>query len=142
MLSKLLLGRFIICSFALILPALAQLDSPALRAKYGPPLNRETFHLPPGFDLIVDYGAGNQACTLKVPALMPTNEKVSRTSGQKQQMYDFLLDLVPISMRGKELRRMSQQMGLMSVTVVEYEHIAISESDDTITVTFKSYDCP
>jgi hypothetical protein len=41
--------------------------------------------------LIVDYGARNQACTLKVAALMPANEKVYRTSGQEQQMYDFLL---------------------------------------------------
>jgi hypothetical protein len=138
---KLSLGRFIMCCFSLALPAFAQLDSPTLRAKYGPPLNRETFHVPPGFDLIVDYGAANQACTLQVPALMPTNEKVSRTSDQKQQMYDFLLDLVPISMRGKEVRRMSMQMGLSSITVVDYERIAVSESNDAITVTFKSDDC-
>jgi hypothetical protein len=130
------LGRFIICCLSLTLPAFAQLDSPTLRAKYGPPLNRETFHVPPGFDLIVDYGAGNQACMLKVPALMPA-------TGSKATMYDFLLDLVPLSMRGKEVRRMSMQMGLMSVTTVDYEHISISEapSDNTITVTFKSNDC-
>jgi hypothetical protein len=91
--------------------------------------------------LIVDYGSANQACTLKVPALMPTNEKVRCTSDQKQQMYDFLLDLVPISTRGKEVRRMSMQMGLISVTVVDYEHIAVTESNDAITVTFKSDDC-
>jgi hypothetical protein len=142
--SKLPLGPFFICCFSLSLPAFAQLDSPTLRAKYGPPLNRETFHVPPGFDLVVDYGAANQACTLKVPALMPTNEKVYRPSDQNQRMYDFLLDLVPISMRGKELRRMSMQMGLISIisiTVVDYEHIAVSESNDAITVTFKSDDC-
>jgi hypothetical protein len=139
--SQLPQGPFIICCFLLALPAFAQLDSPTLRAKYGPPLNRETFHVPPGFDLVVDYGAANQACTLKVPALMPTNEKVYRTSDQNQRMYDFLLDLVPISMRGKELRRMSMQMGLISVTVVDYEHIAVSEGNDAITVTFKSDDC-
>jgi len=147
--SQLPQGPFIICCFLLALPAFAQLDSPTLRAKYGPPLNRETFHVPPGFDLVVDYGAANQACTLKVPALMPTNEKVYRTSDQNQRMYDFLLDLVPVSMRGKELRRMSQQMGLISVTTVEYEHITISElhqgdrapGNNTITVTFKSDDC-
>jgi hypothetical protein len=147
--SKLPLGPFFICFISLTLPAFAQLDSPTLRAKYGPPLNRETFHVPPGFDLVVDYGAANQACTLKVPALMPTNEKVYSTSDQNQRMYDFLLDLVPISMRGKEVRRMAQQMGLFSVTVVEYEHISISEvhqgdqapSNNTITLTFKSYDC-
>jgi hypothetical protein len=131
----------IVCCFLLILPAFAQLDSPTLRAKYGSPLNRETFHIPPGFDLIVDYGAANQACTLKVPALMPTDKKIYRTSDQKQEMYDFLLDLAPNSMRGKEVRRMSMQMGLISVTVVDYEHIAVSESNDTITVTFKSDDC-
>jgi hypothetical protein len=44
-------------------------------------------------------------------------------------------------MRGKELRRMSMQMGLISVTVVDYEHIAVSEGNDAITVTFKSDDC-
>jgi hypothetical protein len=147
---KLPLGPFILCFFLLALPAFAQLDSPTLRVKYGSPLNRETFHVPPGFDLIVDYGAGNQACTLKVPALMPSSEKVHRTSDQNQRMYDFLLDLVPVSMRGKELGRFSQQIGLASETGIEYEHITISElhqgdrarSNDNITVTFKSYDCP
>ena len=46
---------FAICCLGFALPAVAQLDSYALHAKYGSPLNRETFHLPAGFDLVVDY---------------------------------------------------------------------------------------
>ena len=61
----------------LALPALAQLDSATLRAKFGAPLNRETFHMPQGFDLTVDYGAGNQVCKLAVPAEMPPQPDVS-----------------------------------------------------------------
>jgi len=126
-------------------PAAAQIDSSVLRVKYGSPLNRETFRMPAGFDLIVDYGAGNQVCKLEVPALMPTNEKVQRASEMKQRMYDFLGDLVPDTMRGKELRRMMSMSGVMSISWVEYEHITISElqgsNKDTITVTFQDTHC-
>ncbi|MGH7487588.1 MAG: hypothetical protein ACRD9L_23825 [Bryobacteraceae bacterium] len=141
--------RFIICCLLLALPAAAQLDSSALRVKYGSPLNRETFRLPQGFDLIVDYGAGNQVCQLQVPALMPTNEQVSRAADMKQRMYDFLAELVPGSMRGKEIGRIFNAMGAISMSLIEYEHVNISESqhgqpfdrDDTITVTFKTDGC-
>src|SRR5689334_18061080 len=46
------------------------------------PLNREVFHMPSGVDLTVDYGVNNHACKLEVPA-----------------------DLLPLSMRGKELNQ-------------------------------------
>ena len=78
-------SALIVC--CLSLPALAQLDSSALRAKYGPPLNRETYRMPAGFDLIVDYGAGNQVCKVQVPALMPTKDKVARAAEMTQRMY-------------------------------------------------------
>jgi hypothetical protein len=101
--------------------------------------------MPAGFDLIVDYGAGNQVCKLEVPALMLTNEKVQRASEMNQRMRDFLGDLVPDTMRGKELRRMMSQMGVISMSWVEYEHVTISElngsNNDTITVTFKQTYC-
>ncbi len=47
--------------------AFAQLDSSALRAKLGQPVNRETFHMPAGFDLIVDYGMTGQVCRIGGP---------------------------------------------------------------------------
>ena len=143
-------SAFAMCCLALAVPAFAQLDSSALRAKYGSPLNRETFRIPPGFDLIVDYGAGYQACKLELPALMPTNEKISRGSEMKQRMYDFLGDLVPSPMRGKELGRRMEAMGAISVSSVEYEHVTVSELADanqpfghnnTITVRFKNGEC-
>ena len=146
--SKLLLGRFVICCLSFTLPAVAQLDSSALRAKFGTPLNRETFRMPSGFDLIVDYGVSNQVCKLKLPALMPTNETVRRSSEMKQRMYEFLADLVPGSMRGKELGQLTSVMSLTSQTAVEYEHVTISELkhadcpfNDTVTVAFKNDNC-
>lgn len=79
------------------------LDTSALRAKFGSPLNRETFHIPPGFDLVVDYGPSNQVCRLEVPALMPIDEKVEKVQNSavmEQRMYDFLAEVVPPSIRG------------------------------------------
>jgi hypothetical protein len=149
MVSKLRLTQLLVCCFSVALPAAAQLDSSALRLKYGTPLNRETFHMPAGFDLVVDYGWSNQVCRLQVPALMPITEQVANSAVMKQRMYDFLGELVPASMRGKEIGRMSQAMGLISLFSIEYEHVVVSElqmgqpfsQDNTITVTFKSDSC-
>lgn len=138
--------RFAIVCLAFAVPAFAQLDSPSLRARYGPPLDREIFHIPAGFDLTVDYGASRQVCKLQVPAWMPAQG--SGGVDPKKQMYDFLDGLVPESARGKELNRMMQQLGLVSVTSVDYEHATIVEmyvpnqpSADTIAVTFKRSEC-
>lgn len=138
---------FAICCSGFTLPAVAQLDSSALRAKYGPPSNRETFHMPAGFDLIVDYGTANQVCKLEVPALMPSHEKVSNADEMKRRMYDFLADLVPAAMRGKELGQGIIMLGAISLLSIDYEHVMIGEAqhadqpfarDNTITVTFKN----
>jgi hypothetical protein len=149
MVSKLRLARFLVCCFSCVLPALAQLDSSALRTKYGTPLKRETFQMAAGFELVVDYGTNNQVCRLQVPALMPTTERVANSELMKQRMYDFLGELVPGSMRGKEVRRMASVMGIVSVSWIEYEHVTISEMqrgqpfdrDNTITLTFTNDSC-
>ena len=136
-----------ICCLGFALPALPQLNSSGLRSKYGPPLNRETFHMPAGFDLMVDYDAANQVCKLEVPALMPSREEVSNSDAMKKRMYDFLADLVPAAMRGKELARSAFMSGMISILSVQYEHVTINElqyanqlfgRDNTITVTFKA----
>jgi len=148
--SKLRLAQSLVCCFSFTLPAIAQLDSAALRTKYGKPLNRETFHTAAGFDLVVDYGSNSQVCKLQVPALMPTTEQVSNTAEMKQRMYDFLIELVPESMRGKELRRMaSVTSASASVSSIEYEHVTVSElqagqpfgHDNAITVGFTNDNC-
>ena len=70
-------AQVLVLCFSFTLPGFAQLDSVALRAKFGMPLNRETFYMPVGFDLVVDYGPNGQACKSHVPAPMPTTEQVS-----------------------------------------------------------------
>jgi hypothetical protein len=147
--SRLHAGIFAICCLGFTLPAAAQLDSAALRVKYGSPLNRETFHMPAEFDLIVDYGANNQVCKLGLPALMPTSEKVSNAAEMRQRMYSFLAELVPYSMRGKELNQGTIATGAISTLFVEYEHVTVVElqlenqpfGNNTITVTFKNGNC-
>jgi hypothetical protein len=143
--------RFLICCLASVLPAAAQLDSTALRAKYGSPLNRETFRIPAGFDLVVDYGAGGQVCRLELPALIhliPAPEKPYRESEMEQRMFVFLAELVPDSMRGLQLTRGVEAMGAISREFVVYEHVTISTTKyandpfkGTKTVTFKNSDC-
>jgi hypothetical protein len=137
----------LLCVLVLTLPASAQLDSAQLRVKFGAPLSREIFRVPLGFDLVVDYGAGNQVCKLQVPALMPTDAtRVQNTHDMQQKMRAFLAELVPDSMRGKELQRFMFQSGAFSgVGSDEYEHVTVvqtySGSNDTITVTFKNAGC-
>ena len=141
----------LVCLLGLALPVSAQLDSAQLRVKFGRPLDREVFRVPPGFDLVVDYAAGHQLCTLQVPAMMPTDSQVMNGAEMKRKMYAFLGDLVPDSMRGKEMGRYVLIMGAFSVSTVEYEHVMISEANyaneafdsirNTITVRFHSVAC-
>ncbi len=126
---------FVICLLSFTLPAAARLNSAALRAKFGAPLNRETFHISSGFDLIVDYGSIQQVCRIEMPARVPDKEA-------------FLAGLLPAEVRGKEVLRMQQSMGAVSMSSVEYENLTISggHSDDdrqrdTLTVIFKTEDC-
>ena len=137
----------LLCVLVLTVPASAQLDSVQLRVKFGAPLSREIFRVPPGFDLVVDYGADNRVCKLQVPALMPADvTKVRHTDDMKQKMHAFLAELVPDSMRCKELGRGMSQTGAFSGRGFdEYEHVMVVEtysgSNDTITVTFKNAGC-
>jgi hypothetical protein len=144
---KLHFGLFALCC----LPAFAQLDSSTLRAKLGQPLNQETFHMPAGFDLIVDYGTGTTlVCKLEVPAMVPRDPaaKISNGKDLKQRMYDFLADLVPASERGKGGQTMLFQSGLVSMRTTEYENVTVSEIQNdaqpesgTITIRFKNAGC-
>jgi hypothetical protein len=127
--------QFAIGCLLLAMPALAQLDSAALRAKFGAPLNRETFHVRMGLDIAVDYGGNRQVCAIEIPVLPTQNETD-----------EFLAELVPDAMRGKELNRFMGQQGLAWFSVIKYEHLTISETGhgDTryaTTVRFKTEGC-
>jgi hypothetical protein len=112
-----------------------QIDTYHLRAKYGPPLARETFTLPPGYQIIVDYGPDQQACRLEVPA-------------DRKEADDVLLELVPMAMRGKQLQSWLTISGAHSaISTVHYERVVISKSGDASNggpradVTFKREVC-
>lgn len=130
--------------------AFAQLDSYALRAKFGSPLQREVFHIPAGFDLTVDYAPDTRVCRLEVPALMPSSEKVQNLETMKQRMYAFLLEIVPAEIRGPELGRMTTYVGAVFISTIQYENIVLTEvgsanspfsKDHTITATFNHEPC-
>jgi hypothetical protein len=113
-------------------------------------LNQEIFHIPAGFDLIVEYGTGTTlVCKLEVPAMMPRNlAKISNTAELRQRMQDFLADLVPASERGKDGGTIHFQSGLISQMTTEYENVIVSEVKNdtepergTITIRFKNVGC-
>lgn len=99
-----------------------QIDSYQLRAKYGPPLARETFTISRDLQVIVDYGPDQEVCRLELPASVPS------ITGQRVD--DILLELVPMSIRGKNLGTMFVFMGRPSVKITEYEYVTISEPQD------------
>ena len=129
--------------------AFAQLNSAELRAKFGAPVDRETFRVPPGFDLVVDYGIGATVCRIEVPSLMPSDERVQNLEVMSRRMYDFLAKLIPETMRGKELGRRAMMDGINILLVTDYENMTITEprrgsepfETTTITVRFKNPSC-
>jgi hypothetical protein len=101
-----------------------QIDSYQLRAKYGPPLDRETFTISPGYQIVVDYGPDHQASRLELPPAAPSLDQPGVIT--QKRVDDILLELVPMSMRGKEIRSMLQSFCVLSIKSTEYEHVIIS----------------
>ena len=127
--------RLLIC-LALAVSAFAQIDKSTLIAKYGSALNRETFMVRPGVELIVNYGPSLQVCSMDLPGTLP-----------KAQSDQILEELVPAAMRGAKEGELMGQSGLASVRSVEYQNVTINESytGDTrtsLTVVFKNAGCP
>jgi hypothetical protein len=114
----------------------AQIDKSTLTAKYGPALNRETFTVRPGIELIANYGPAHQVCGMELPGTMP--------KAQSEQLLD---ELVPAAMRGTKGPEFMEGLGLVSRHSVEYENIIIKESytrdkRNSLTVVFKNVGCP
>jgi len=93
--------------------ALPQLDGAKfagdLRAKYGPPLAREVFVVLPGVEMVVDYAANGNVCRIQLPPTGPDRRQPGVTT--PQAIDDFLAELLPPAMRGKELRRTMMAFG-------------------------------
>jgi hypothetical protein len=113
-----------------------------LHADYGPPLNREIFLVPAG-EMVVDYAANGHACRIQLPAMGPEE---GRNVISTKAIDDFLLKLLPLSMRGKELGKMAEMFGLPGVFVTQYENVTISEwlqgqTRTGVTATFTKEKC-
>lgn len=141
--------RFLTSTMFLLIAApsaFAQLDSFTLHSKYGVPLDRETFTVRPGIEMVVDYGPSKQVCRIQLPSGTQYGGKIPDGAVTKERVAEVLDEVVPISLRGKEVNRMVQMMGLASVSMTIYEHVTISESSNGqmgtgITVTFKDASC-
>jgi len=147
MTAKLSFGLFVIGGLGFVSSAFGQIDgarfASELRAKYGPALARETFMARPGMEMIVDFAANGDVCRIQLPPIAPGREAGVQSG---QAMDEFVAELVPSAMRGKELRRFLEASGLPSLRSVEYENVTISESFQgkrrtAVTVTFKHEDC-
>jgi hypothetical protein len=68
--------------------------------------------------MIVDYSPiANHACVLKFPGeAMPPDAKPGVGNNPKKIIDELVLEIVPLAMRGKELGRMHQQMGLRGMS--------------------------
>jgi hypothetical protein len=116
----------IILSLAAVSSAHAQIDAFSLRSKYGLPLDRETFTVRPGINIRVDYGPAKQACTIVLPSGMTVREP-SPDIITREQMKDVLDEVVPNSVRGKEIKRGVIGSGILKVVYTEYEHVTVDE---------------
>ena len=131
----------------LALSASAQIDATKfaadLRAKYGPPLAREVFAVPPGIEMAVDYAANGHICRIQLPPVAPGRHSAVKTA---QGVDEFLVELIPPAMRGKELGRTMMAVGAPSASMIAYENVAIVRSfhagvPSGITVTFPHEEC-
>ncbi len=101
------------------------------------------------FEIVADYGPSYQVCRLELPGV--TNFAGNAPPGivTNKQVDEVLSELVPSSMRGKELGRFMEQMGLLTISVIEYERVTITEPQDpdhpgsrtAVIVTFKNESC-
>jgi hypothetical protein len=128
--------------------AFAQIDSAGMRAKFGSPLNREVFTVRPGIEMIVDYSpTANHACVLKFPGeAMPPDPKPGVGINPKKIIDELVLEIVPLTMRGKDLGTIYHQSGMHRMSSIDYENVSIIESmtggqRTAVVVRFKAADC-
>lgn len=144
------MNRRAACRMAIFLAAplaFAQIDTFHLRSQYGAPLDRETFTVRPGIEMVVDYGPAKQVCRIQLPSGMQIAGGVPPGAITKQQIDEVLNEVIPPSLRGKELGRMASATGAIMMFSTDYEHITISEIKNAsvgagITVVFKDPSCP
>jgi hypothetical protein len=123
--------------------ASAQIDGIGLRQKYGVPLARETFTVMTGVEIVVDYAVSGHVCRIQLPPVGPSRDPRVSTP---QAIDEFISELVPLTVRGKEVNRMVFMSGPNNVSMIKYENVTISEvlqeqRRTGVTVTFTKETC-
>jgi hypothetical protein len=135
------LALFVVCC-----TTFGQMDTSTLRAKYGEPLARETFQVRPNIEAVVNYGTGHQVCKIDLPA----GSYVKFPGFASAQDVDQVIDeLVPPSVRGKEINKGVMSAGRIAVSFTDYENVSVSEPQDPdypgrrsgVAIRFKRPDC-
>ena len=110
------------------LSAFAQLlDGYKLRDKYGTPLDRETFTVRWGIEMVVDYGPSKQVCRIQLPSGTQYGGTIPDGAVTKQIVEEVLQEVVPASMRGKVVNRLTFRSGAYTRSTVIYEHFTMIE---------------
>ena len=137
---------FTLATFALSISAQVDGDkfTADFRMKFGPPIARETFVAPNGVEMTVDYAANGHVCMIHLPPVAPSPTEPGVKTGLA--LDEFVAELVPLVLRGKELGHMLEFMSRASQAVREYENVTISESlldshRTGVTVAFKNETC-
>ena len=136
----------------LVSSAFGQIDATTLRAKYGDPVNygkrvnSETFKVRNNIEIVVQYGPSGQVCRIELPPGQSIVGQVAPDGTTKQQVDEVLQEVVPPSMRGKEIRSGVIYVGAPSFLLIEYEHVTITEllqneTPTSVTVAFKEKGC-
>ena len=91
-----------------------------------------------------NYATSGKVCRFQLPSMGPDPRRPGVES--TRAVDDFILELVPLTLRGKELRRGTMSTGLHSVSMVEYENVVIAEAHagqerTGVTVTFTAETC-
>jgi hypothetical protein len=112
-----------------------------LRAKYGAAQGRK-FTVSPGFEIVVEQDPDGHIRSVELPGTAP--DQTGATTAERVD--EALLELVPMSMRGKEIGFWLRQMPY-STKHTSYEHVVIVENEDpwvpgqrrSVTVLFRDH---
>ena len=137
----------LLASFAAV--GFGQMTSDSLRGKYGAPLDRETFTVGPGLEMVVDYAISGHLCPLKFPSSHNIIGDAGPGIVTTKMVNEALDEVLPPGQRGKELGRRIISSGALSVLIIEYERVTFSQPEDVnkpaqrgeITITFKGETC-
>ncbi len=94
-------------------------------------------------EMVVDYAASGNVCRIELPPIGPDREPGVKSA---RAVDEFLLELIPMATRGRELRRWMTTAGLHSSSAVQYENITVSEGFEGqtrtgVTVVFAKEEC-